>query len=57
MGKTVVAEYVDYAIIHGVERIKNSPFAALKMLWLIAVRESLGMITFQVVTLCRKYDR
>ncbi|KAH3810276.1 hypothetical protein DPMN_138666 [Dreissena polymorpha] len=56
MGKTAVAEYVDYATIHGVERIKNSPFAGFKILWLIALCGSLGMITFQVVMLYRKYD-
>ncbi|XP_052217779.1 degenerin-like protein asic-2 isoform X2 [Dreissena polymorpha] len=56
MGKTAVAEYVDYATIHGVERIKNSPFAALKITWLIALCASLGMITWQVVMLYQKYD-
>ncbi|XP_052221907.1 acid-sensing ion channel 5-like [Dreissena polymorpha] len=47
---------MDYATIHGLGRTKNSPFAALKILWVLAVCGSLGIITWQVVILHRKYD-
>ncbi|KAH3830223.1 hypothetical protein DPMN_103464 [Dreissena polymorpha] len=56
MSKTAVAEYMDYATIHGLGRTKNSPFTALRILWIMSVCASLGMITWQVVNLHRKYD-
>ncbi|KAH3710079.1 hypothetical protein DPMN_069545 [Dreissena polymorpha] len=56
MSKTAVAEYMDYATIHGLGRTKNSPFTALRILWVMSVCASLGMIAWQVVNLHRKYD-
>jgi len=57
MMKTAVREYMDYSTVHGIGRMKNSPFLVLKCVWVLALCGSLAMITWQVSTLYIKYKR
>ncbi|KAL4220306.1 Amiloride-sensitive sodium channel subunit [Mactra antiquata] len=55
MVKEKVGEYMDYASIHGIGRMKNSPFIFLKILWIVALVASLAVIAWQVSELYSKY--
>ena len=57
MVKRAVNDYMDYATVHGIGRMKNSPFLILKVLWVLALCGSLAMITWQVTILYMKYQR
>ncbi|XP_052762264.1 acid-sensing ion channel 5-like [Mya arenaria] len=55
-GKEALSEYMDYATVHGVGRLKNSPFKVLKLIWIFALTASFGMISWQVIELYIKYS-
>jgi hypothetical protein len=55
--KAILADYMDYATVHGIGRSKNSPYLVFKLFWVLALLASLGMIIWQVHGLYMKYDR
>ncbi|XP_052784760.1 acid-sensing ion channel 5-like [Mya arenaria] len=55
MGKTAVSEYMDYSTVHGMGRLKNTPFKVLKLIWILALAGSFGMIIWQVIELYIKF--
>jgi hypothetical protein len=52
-----ISDYMDYATFHGVGRTKNAPYRLFKVVWILALCGSLGMITWQVYTLYTKLKR